>query len=554
MDHSDTSHWNERWAILISHVLIILMMVCLATSMTQFIGRFLSLSKALPLWGGLIAGEAFLSCYVTRSKTPFSSEWLLARGAEWVVLMAVIKFIIEIDYGIQNFLEKIPGWEQNFLWSIFTGEYLCVLFVLFSVWIISTLYSSDLIELAVNNSVQQSTRKDFEQTGQVRPSVPYYRVPIDDETIPSNRRKIHNGLLSRTFTVGVVMAILAGILRQDRITLWQDQTTSQASVMNVVLYFLLALILFAQTNLLVLHTSWGYEHASISPHLVSRWAFYSITFLLGLSIFSIFLPTRYSVGLFETIEYSFGFLRMIIEFIFSLIILPLLLIIHFLFMLFEGGKEGVDSDEITPIIPETPSPDKIVNANLPWWDIVKSFLFWGVFLVILGYALYLYVYQNKVFLAAIQRDPIWRWINEFWCWVRRLFKDMHQSMKMSIQAGWVKLRDLRTTSVFVSNSLLVNPYRLTPRQQVIFFYLTLIRRGAEAGYPRQKSQTPSEYTWMLGKGLPEQKNDLHEMAESFINARYSQHEITKEQVSRIKHAWERVRGVLYIIRKRMKEV
>ena len=63
------------------------------------------------------------------------------------------------------------------------------------------------------------------------------------------------------------MVIIAGLLRQDRVTLWQGQPIAQVSVINVVLYFILGLGLFSQTNFLALRAAWGYEHAKIHQHI-----------------------------------------------------------------------------------------------------------------------------------------------------------------------------------------------------------------------------------------------------------------------------------------------
>ena len=70
VSHLDGFSKNERWATLVSHLLVCLMMVCLTISFAQFLGRFLPLSESLPLWGGVMAMEAFLSYRVTRAK-PF---------------------------------------------------------------------------------------------------------------------------------------------------------------------------------------------------------------------------------------------------------------------------------------------------------------------------------------------------------------------------------------------------------------------------------------------------------------------------------------------------
>ena len=115
---------------------------------------------------------------------------------------------------------------------------------------------------------------------------------------------------------------------------------------------------------------------------------------------------------------------------------------------------------------------------------------------------------------------------------------MRRGVKTVVQAGWKKLRAFRITPLSATKWRFMNPYRFTPRQQVIFFYLALIRRGKEAGLPRHPSQTPYEYARFIGPDLIEQTEAVSDMTEGFLNARYSPHEATPEQANRVKQAWD----------------
>ena len=90
----------------------------------------------------------------------------------------------------------------------------------------------------------------------------------------------------------------------------------------------------------------------------------------------------------------------------------------------------------------------------------------------------------------------------------------------------------------------VNPRRMNPRQQVMFFYLALVRRSQDAGLPREPSQTPYEYARRLDRNLPEVTESVDAMTEAFMEARYSRHEIPPSQVSRVRQWWEQVRKLL----------
>jgi hypothetical protein len=527
------------------------MMVCLTISFTQFLGRFLPLGGNVPLWGGVITLEAFLSYYALRGKSPFSSEWLVARGAEWVVLLAVIKFIIEIQHGFSTLLHNLPLWQQNFIAGFFNSEYISVLFVLLTVWVLGTLFASDLSELGGDEYLRKKAQIGVKEVTQVRATAALYGMRIDDDNLPSNRRETHNRLLSRTLTVGVFMVIIAGILRQDRVALWQGQPLTQASVKNVVLYFVLGLALFSQTNFLALRTAWGYEHASIQSHLAPRWVVYSILFVLGLGILAFILPTRYSLGFLDTLLYALNFIRIIVEFIIGLVMLPVLLLFRLFSLLLGGGSGQQSPTEIQPITPtETPATNLPVHPSLPWWDVLKSFLFWGVFLAILGFALYQYLQQNQALLTALRRLPVWQWIRHAWNWLRTQLNTAKKGMTMVMQTSLIKLRALRTHTDQVKEWRFINPYRLTPRQQVAFFYHALVQRGEKVGYPRQPSQTPYEYAHFIEPVIAEEIDSLTELTEGFLEARYSLHEVTPKKVNQVKQAWIRIRGRLKLERKR----
>ena len=71
----------------------------------------------------------------------------------------------------------------------------------------------------------------------------------------------------------------------------------------------------------------------------------------------------------------------------------------------------------------------------------------------------------------------------------------------------------------------INPRKLSPRQQVQFYYLAMLRRSGENGHPRQPTQTPYEYARTLESQLPDIDQDVDGITVEFIEARYSRHDI-----------------------------
>jgi hypothetical protein len=99
----------------------------------------------------------------------------------------------------------------------------------------------------------------------------------------------------------------------------------------------------------------------------------------------------------------------------------------------------------------------------------------------------------------------------------------------------------------------INPRRLDPRQKIIFYYLALVRRANEAGLPRKDGQTPYEYAHTLTSSLEEGKDGVEALTESFVEARYSRHDIPLKEARRIESIWETIRRVLRIAGKSRRE-
>jgi hypothetical protein len=70
--------------------------------------------------------------------------------------------------------------------------------------------------------------------------------------------------------------------------------------------------------------------------------------------------------------------------------------------------------------------------------------------------------------------------------------------------------------------------------------LRLIERGKEEGIERRPAQTPIQYREMLGKNLPEVEAEVDDLTASFMEARYTRHEIEDEQAGYVQSLWKRI--------------
>ncbi len=189
------------------------------------------------------------------------------------------------------------------------------------------------------------------------------------------------------------------------------------------------------------------------------------------------------------------------------------------------------ADAVTPI------------ATLPLSELVKSALFWGIFLFVCGYALVQYFRQNKDLLEHLRRIPGLRWVldgvNSFLVWLRGATRTVTQMAA----AGWERIRPQPRGGTATAPWRLIRPNRMTPREQVRFYYLALLRRAQENGLPRATSQTPQEYSAELDRLLPEQGPDVTTLTDAFVEARYTTHPIPEETAGKAKASWEHLRSL-----------
>jgi hypothetical protein len=209
----------------------------------------------------------------------------------------------------------------------------------------------------------------------------------------------------------------------------------------------------------------------------------------------------------------------------------------------------------TPIPQITPPPVSLTTPNVSTfnWELVKAIFLWGSLIVLVIMALRQYIAYNRDLSEELRRFRPLHWLFNAWNRFKASLKKANKSVGTFIQNNLKRLRSLGPESASHGEWDFINPRRLPPRQKVIFYYLAMVRRGREAGLPRQDGQTPYEYARSLTSSLKKEKEDLDVMTESFIEARYSRHNIPPKEARRIEYIWEAIRRVLRNVRRSRQE-
>lgn len=528
----ENSRFNENIHRFISAALVSLMMASAGVTVAQF-GH-----QIAPGWNGwylapiglLIALERFYSHRVLKKQSSFSREWFVIISTQWVVNLIVIKLVVTLTDGLNALLTEIPLWQSSFGETFFDPSYLLAIGFAILVWIFVGIITELLDEMGLDNALIAR---------EVIASVAQSHGP------PRQR------LMTTVFAIGGGLMFITAAGRVDARALFANEpgvlrtglSPLEGGGAGTLLYFLFCLALLSQAQYITLNTRWFLQGVPVSRSITANWAIYTVSFLLILVLIVSVLPTSYSLGFLSVLGYLFDILIRIVILIASIVMAIFGLLISLPFLLF-GMDSPVNVPEIATPLPATPPPPSFVESTpLPWFDLLKSILFWGVFFIVIGYSLAQYLRQHDEILQSMRKIPGWQLLSKFWSWIAGKFSSFNRQVRNVFKTGRARLRPPGDSVNIRGFSRFTISRNLSPRQKIFFYYHALLRRGDKTGLSRQESQTPEEYAASLESSLPTAKDEIVALTDAFSEARYSRHAIEIEDADTAKTFWERIRQV-----------
>lgn len=518
---NETFKYIQNRHYLLAQVMVLLMMACVNIILVQTAAWMSSKydSKGMVIFGILVSLEALVSSYVFHTQPLGVDRIPFLRLAEWVVIILMVKLFTEIRLGIDYLIQNIISWPESFPSNFITQNFLFNIIISLIIWLITTAFIHDLQNL-VNHM------KEIQE----------YQSQKDYQT-----KSASNSLRERYLSVGALIAFMAGIMRQSIFAL-SSRTPPIEFVVSLVLdYFFLGMVLLSLTHFSNLLASWGIEQFKIHKNMALRWITYFSVFLGCLGIVILILPTNYSMDLFATIRILLGWLFEIIKFLILLILFPFFWIFNQVNQLL--GKP-IAGPAVSYLPPQLKIPEQGFGVDLPGWDVLKSILFWIIFLIILVLSVRQYVLANRRLSEIIRRWPFVRWIKSARDWLLMQIKGVGHGIRGLADATGKRLRLNRSSLISGHRWRYINPNRMTPNQQIVFFYLSMLRRAGEAGIGRKSWETPYEFARHLQLNMPDEKNHVSTITDAFMEARYSQHEISSEFSATVRAMWIRLTGIL----------
>ena len=495
----------------IGSILTICLMICFAAIVIQASQWFFPLwdSRGILILCGFASIEAFVSFRVVLKLPTAQRQIAYYRFTEWSIIIILIKFITEFRAGGQHLFSNIQQWPINFPTNLINGEFLLNLIIIFIVWIFSYLFASDLYLLEIDEAVRFDERVK--------------NTPVRDK------------VMSRILYLAMGVVLLAGVMLQD-VAVDSHPVSPNMIVPFIILFIVLGLALLSLTRFASLQSAWRQAGVQIPSQIPHRWLVYgSFILILGTGVI-VFLPTHYGMGFFETVIAVIRLLALGITYLFALIVL----LVRMISRLFSPNN-NVSQNQ--PVV-STLTPDILPNKPAASQDLLGSLIFWVFLTALVVIALRQYILYNRDLAEELKRFKPIHWILSGWKRLITVIKKTNKNIGDYIQDRLQQLRNLAKPVTEMNEWNYINLRRLSTRQRIIFYYLALIKRAGETHVARQEGQTPYEYAKTLTTSFEEGRDGVDEMTETFIEARYSRHEILREKENKTRSAWESIRRLL----------
>jgi len=491
-------------------VALTLMAGCVALPLTQILGSLVPGLHSELLFGAIVlaALEAHFTQYLIRTRYISGAEVWRIRAVEFAFYFVAIKVAQVALVGA-----PAEGWPR---------DPRALLLFLFDLEILVVMLAAVSFALAVSDTLD-----DLDRVGEPAEIDKYYVTPLDS-------------LAGRFFGGGMLVLVLSGLARVGLIELLDfDHAPVTGLVANVLVYFVVGFLMLGQVRLALLATTWQAQGARVPPELGGRWVRYSLAFLGVAALIAFALPTGYTAGALGVLgAVILAFLNIVsalVVIVLGIFMLPL----SWLLSLFHTERPVTGLD--TPITLPTPA-DLLNQPTPPWVETLRTLIVWGLLIGMVLYVVISYLRDRPELLRAVRDLGALRRLRQMWAALRHRLSGLAATVQAGPVAAWLRDR-LRPRPALPP----LRSFRLggaTRREQVQYYYQSLLRRAGEAGFGRKPAQTPAEYHPVLMTNLPEHSPEVQALTDAFIETRYSAHPVGPEQVQRVRAAWQGLRAAL----------
>lgn len=366
--------------------------------------------------------------------------------------------------------------------------------------------------------------------------------------VPKNRGLLMRSYLRQWMIGGLVLAFLATITTFRLSELPAQEVLNLPNLTRLGLrpelltallfYFLGGLWLASQARMDILEARWLIDGSEVDREVARSWRRASPLLLFVAAAIAAFLP----IG--STFAIS-RILQLLASLVFVIVGAIVAIVSYVLFLL-----SSLVSGEAT----EQPMPPLDLESSFPQYEasvvaddtaaLVAGSLFWALFITAAVIAVIFFLRGRGTRIDLRQIVRIWERLA---AWLSGLWTTVSASVQAASATLAGRLDVIRSDAAAPSwRWPLARIGRLSPREQVRFFYLATVRRAGESGIARTISDTPLEYASQLKDNLPEFEEDVEALTNAFLKARYSQAQVDKTEAASIRDSWKRLRKALQL--------
>ncbi|HMN63008.1 MAG TPA: hypothetical protein PJ988_21755, partial [Anaerolinea sp.] len=420
-DQSVKTDMGRRFTLIALRMITVGMFFLFGMGLLFAIQRFSPATRVdyLPFYCALFAIEAIFT--YTRTRSIEGRERALFRASELVTFAILLKIFLLLGNPTGDFSSILLAWQNDFFASFFDGAYMTHLIIFLAVWGITT-YMLDLFDQLHERELDAT----WEDPGKLSNSLKHIRSQMSTVLVAM-----------LIFLMAVTTLSSVGIHIPDLIS-YEASGIHPAWV--VMLFAVLLMIQFSLTQFILLRSRWDLDRAAMSRQVPRQWLVYGLVFLTIIGVLVILLPTRYTVSFFDMLAGLVSLLSQVFGLLIYLITLPFILLMR----LFSGGEStAVESPsvEMPQIMPDAASPLHLP----PIFEIIRVVIFWGAFLLIIGFALYQFASANKDIWKSIAGFPLVRWLGSLFRTLRTFFARAGQVVQQQIKR--IQLPGLRAPNL-----------------------------------------------------------------------------------------------------------
>lgn len=381
-------------------------------------------------------------------------------------------------------------------------------------------------------------------------SLPEQKAQADNRPIQIARGALQDQYLKLWIGMGLLMVFLAALSTyevRELVSVINPFEIARLGLRPIMLfalmlYFLAGLWLLSHARLLRMNARWLMDGVAKEASLERAWQRAALALVLIVAFAASFLPIGSTLAISRILRAAVGGFAYLLGLVYAFIGYLFAAVLTLL------TRSAGDAGPIQPLptLAPLPTPPPVTPPpSNPVVGFVFSSLFWTLLIALVIGALLFFLRERGYRLerASVQRSltSLSAALRALWLRLRGRARAAGRELRRRLQPA-VALRGVSLPAAPRSRFLRLNA--LSPREQVRYYYLSTVRRAGERGVRREPQDTPLEYARDLKDTWPDAENDLDELTNAFLAARYSPAPIDRSAAGRVKAGWKRIKDRL----------